>query len=335
MLASFVMAAGIASFALAPGADTTLAVSRGASLNVANYAGEVFIEAWERSSVRIQADHSEEDKVVVHPSNGNGSLTVKAYSKDEGDRSADLRLIVPVWMNVTVSGIHTDVIVTGTRGQVRAETVHGDVIVRGGRNRIILNTVNQDICVSDAIGTVRAETVNGDAFVWRAESDSVDISTVNGTIVYDGTMKFDGLYRFTSHNGDIEVAMPRAAGATVAVSTFAGEFESNFPVTLSGINTAKRFQFCVGDCSARVELESFQGTIQIYKAGPTPSARVQKIDQIVERIISKRLSRSERLEDKLERAQRVAEKVLNRSKKRYERDEVEDCRDQKDVKSGD
>ena len=328
MLASFAMAAGIASFALAPGADTTLVVSRGASLNVANYAGEVFIEAWDRNAVRIQADHSEEDKVLIHPSNGNGSFTVKAYSRDEGDRSADLRLVVPVWMNVNVSGIHTDVIVTGTRGQVRAETVHGDVIVRGGRNRIILNTVNQDICVSDAIGTVRAETVNGDAFVWRAESDSIDVSTVNGTIVYEGTMNPKGVYRFTSHNGDIEVAVPRVAGATVAVSTFAGEFESNFPVTLTGINTSKRFQFCVGDCSARVELESFQGAIQIYKAGPTPSARVQKIDQIVSRIIAKRVSRVERLEVKLERAQRMAQKVLDRSKKRFEEDEVEDVEDE-------
>ena len=321
MLATFAMAAGIASFALSPGADTTIAVARGASLNVANYAGEVFIQAWDRSSVRIEANHSDEDRVLVQP--GAASLLVKAYSRNEGDHSADLRLTIPVWMNVTVSGIHTDVIVTGTRGQVRAETVHGDVIVRGGRKRIILNTVNQDICVSDASGTIRAETVNGDAYVWRAVSDSVDVSTVNGTIVYEGTMTDNGVYRFASHNGDLAVALPRGSGAAIAVSTFAGEFESAFPVTLNGIHAAKSFQFCVGDCSARVELESFQGTIQIYKAGPTPSARVQKVEQIVERIIGKRQSRGERLEEKLEKAQRIAREHLQRSKKRHDPDEGE------------
>src|SRR5512132_1398182 len=194
MLPALAVAAGLASFSLAPGADTVLAVSPGFSLNVANYAGEVFVEGWDRNAIRIRSDHSDEDRVTVL--SGRGVVMVKASSKHEEDRTADLRLEVPLWMNVAISGIHTDVIVSGTQGQVKVETVHGDVIVRGGRKRIELNTVNQDICVSEAIGTVRAETVNGDAYVWKTQSDSVEISTVNGEIVYEGAMRENGVYRF-------------------------------------------------------------------------------------------------------------------------------------------
>lgn len=315
MLPALAVAAGLASFSLAPGADTVLAVTPGFSLNVANYAGEVFVEGWDRNAIRIRSDHDDEDRVTVLA--GRGVVMVKAASKHEEDREADLRLQIPLWMNVSVSGIHTDVIVSGTQGQVKVETVHGDVIVRGGRRSIDLNTVNDDICVSDAAGTVRAETVNGDAYVWRTQSDSVDVSTVNGDVVYEGSMGDGGAYRLASHNGDVAVTLPRAANAAIAVSTFAGDFESNFPVTLSGTHNPKRFQFCVGNCSARVDLESFQGTIQLYRAAATASARVQRMDRIVERIIEQR-SRSEALQVKIEKARRAATKVFERAKKRHE-----------------
>jgi Toastrack DUF4097 len=315
MLPALAVAAGLASFSLAPGADTVLAVPPGFSLNVANYAGEVFVEGWDRNAVRIRSEHSDEDRVTVV--SGRGIVMVKAASKHEEDREANLRLQVPVWMNVSISGIHTDVIVNGTQGQVKVETVHGDVIVRGGRRHIDLNTVNDDICVSDAAGTIRAETVNGDAYVWRAQSDSVEVSTVNGDVVYEGSMGDAGVYRFASHNGDVAVTVPRSANAAIAVSTFAGDFESNFPVTLSGTHNPKRFQFCVGNCSARVDLESFQGTIQLYRAAEAASARVQRMDQIVERIVEQR-ERTDDLQSKIEQARRGVKKVFERSKKRHE-----------------
>lgn len=316
MLPVLAVAASLTSFALAPGGDTTLVVPRGFDLNVANYAGEVFIEGWDKNTLRIRTDHSDEDKVVVYPERA--SMVVKAYSKHENDRSADIRVLVPLWMNITVSGIHTDVIVTGTQAQVKVDTVHGDVIVRGGRRLIDLNTVNDDICVSDADGTVRAETVNGDAYVWRTESDSVDVTTVNGDVVYEGSMSERGVYRFKSHNGDIAVAMPRAANAAVAVSTFSGDFESTFPVTLTGTHNSRRFQFCVGNCSSRVELSSFQGTIQIYRAASIASSRVQRIDEIVDRIMDKRLDK------KIDRATRIVHKMKERYQKRHDAGDGED-----------
>lgn len=329
MFAELAVAAGLAAFSLPPGADTVLAVPQGFTLNVANYAGEVYVEAWDKNAVRIRTDRDDDDPVQVL--RGRGTILVKAASKHEEDHTSNLKLEIPLWMNVAVQGIHTDVIVNGTQGQVKVETVHGDVIVRGGRRHIDLNTVNDDICVSDAVGTVRAETVNGDAYVWRAQSDSVDVSTVNGDVVYEGSMNDDGSYRFASHNGDVAVTVPRAANAAIAVSTFAGDFESNFPVTLSGTHNPKRFQFCVGNCSARVDLESFQGTIQLYRAAAAASARVQRMDAIVDRILAQRMQ-SQDLQQKIEEARRKAWKVLERSKKRH--DQVDQVHEELGGKGG-
>jgi hypothetical protein len=53
----------------------------------------------------------------------------------------------------------------------------------------------------------------------------------------------------------------------VAVSTFNGEFESEFPVPLRGTRKGKGFNFSLGSGSAQVTLESFQGTIQLVRPG--------------------------------------------------------------------
>jgi putative adhesin len=321
MLSVFAVTVGLTAFTLSPGADTTVAVPPGSSLNVENYSGEVFVEGWTRGAIRIRTDQDDEDRVVVVPARG--FVTVRAASKHEEDHEANIRLQVPAWMNVSVNGVHTDVIVDGTKGQVKVETVHGDVIVRGGRRRIDLNTVNDDICVLDAAGVVRAETVNGDAYVWRTESDSVDVSTVNGDVVYEGSVRDNGVYRLASHNGDVAVAVPRDANAAVGVSTFAGDFESNIPVTLTGTHNPRRFQFCVGSCSARMDLQSFQGTVQIYRALGAASARVQRMDRIVGQVIAKRLDRSaERLDDlgsQIERATRALTKSLEKAQRKPHR----------------
>jgi hypothetical protein len=55
--------------------------------------------------------------------------------------------------------------------------------------------------------------------------------------------------------------------ASVAVSTYNGEFESEFPVPLSGMRKGKGFNFTLGTGSAQVTLESFQGTIQLIRPG--------------------------------------------------------------------
>ncbi|MGH7681977.1 MAG: DUF4097 family beta strand repeat-containing protein [Candidatus Eiseniibacteriota bacterium] len=252
-------------FTLSSGADTTIAVSPGLDLQVANFSGSVDIRSWDKNAVRIQADSPGNDKIIVK--RDDDALLIKGYSQRNVNHTIDLTITAPAWMNLIVSGVNTDVSIDGTKGRVRVDTVHGDIAVVGGRGQIELNAINQDIHLTDASGTVLSETVNGDLTLQRIVSDSVEVSTVNGEIFYEGTIRDRGVYRFTSHNGDVAVALPKAANATVSVSTFSGEFESDFPVTLKEVRPGRRFCFITGRGSAQIELESFQGTIHIFRPG--------------------------------------------------------------------
>ncbi|HEY6573315.1 MAG TPA: DUF4097 family beta strand repeat-containing protein [Candidatus Eisenbacteria bacterium] len=268
MLTSLALAA-ITAFTLASDADTTFAVPHGTTLRVANYAGSVVIETWSKDAVRIEATHSDQDQVWIR--SVDGALLIKTTTSPKAQRSADIHITAPAWMNLEVSGTHTDVAVEGTRGQVHVTTVHGDVDVAGGSGRFELNTVNRDIRVARSMGTIVAESVNGDCVLRSMEADTVDASTVNGSIVYEGSYRPKGSYRFASHHGDVAVAVPNACDASFAVATFSGEFVSSFPVSVTGSSRGRRVQFSLGTGSARIELKSFQGTIHLYRAGaPIP-----------------------------------------------------------------
>jgi hypothetical protein len=66
----------------------------------------------------------------------------------------------------------------------------------------------------------------------------------------------------TTHNGDILLGVQQGASASVSVSTFQGDFESELQVQVTS-RKDRRFSFSMGGGSATVRLESFQGTIHV------------------------------------------------------------------------
>jgi DUF4097 and DUF4098 domain-containing protein YvlB len=115
--------------------------------------------------------------------------------------------------------------------------------------------------------------VNGGVTLSRVNGSSVAASSVNGDLAYDGTIRNGGRYAFTTHNGSITLTIAEGTNAAVSVSTFSGEFTSQFPVTLTESRKGKRFSFTLGSGSAQVTLESFQGTIELVRPGGSRGAR--------------------------------------------------------------
>jgi len=55
------------------------------------------------------------------------------------------------------------------------------------------------------------------------------------------------------------------------VSTFSGDFESDFPITIGpGPQSQREWEFRQGTGSARVRLESFSGTINLRRGSGPP-----------------------------------------------------------------
>ena len=269
-----------------PRTDQTVDVAKGTRLVLNNNAGEVVVRTWDRDQVRVQASHTDRDKVDIQTAEM--TLRIRAARAARGPSSlVDYQITVPRWMPVNLAGTYLEATIEGTTAEVSVETTHGNVRVVGGTGNVSARSVegvitvdkasgkvtafsvNEGIRIMNVSGDVSAETTNGDIIIENAQTSSLEVSTVNGDVTFNGTIRDKGAYRLTTHGGDIRVGLGGAANATVFVRTFQGDFAADFPIQLpEGQNArsgSKRFNFTLGNGSARIEVQSFNGDIVLAK----------------------------------------------------------------------
>jgi len=272
-----------AAVALQPQTDTTFAVPAGARLQIENHSGSIRIGTWDRSEVRVRADHGSRDVIDI----GLRGSTVRVQAERSRGMAGevDYELTLPRAMAVAIDGVETDVTadgmggdlvvhtvdgdvtVRGAGGAVELHTVEGDVEVDGGVGRITIDAMEGDVRISGAQGILSVETVEGDVTLENVESADVDVGSVEGDIAYSGPIRDGGRYRLTSHEGDITLMSAPGLNATIAVATFDGSFEADpaFSVQVQQMRPGRRFSFTLGSGSARIELETFEGEIRLER----------------------------------------------------------------------
>lgn len=276
------MASLLSILATAGQTDTTFRVQPGTRLDVNNFGGEIVVSSWNRNAVRVEAVHSAHVQIQIDDSGSN--LVVKALSRRGLPARVEYKITVPDWMPLNLSGVYTDVSVQGTHAEIEAETVKGDVSILGGgrflklssiegvvnvdgaRGRLEVSSVNDAVSLKDIEGDVTVDAVNGDVMLDHVLGRVVQATTVNGDVNFLGRILDGGTYQFSSHNGDLTLAVPERTDATVSVSTFSGDFASAFAVKLSETRRDKRFTFVLGSGSAKIDLETFDGTIHLRHA---------------------------------------------------------------------
>lgn len=273
-----------------PKTDQTIDVAKGTRLVLSNNAGEVVVRSWDQDKVRIQATHGARETVTAETTDM--TLRIRTQRQARGPSGlADFQITVPRWMAVNLSGTYLDATIEGTAAEVTVETVHGNARVTGGTGsvtvrsvegvitidkasgRVQATTVNEGIRVTNVTGEITAETTNGDIVIDNAQTSNLEASTVNGDVTFNGTIRDNGVYRLTTHGGDIRVGLGGAANATIFVRTFQGDFSADFPIQLpDGQNArsgSKRFNFTLGNGSARIETQSFNGDIILARKAIT------------------------------------------------------------------
>ena len=262
--------------------DTTIAVPAGASLSVNNFGGGITVHGWNENRVKVHGETGRRGRVEV--SLVGNTVVVKTGSREGAPSVIDLDITAPASMALTLSGTYADISVDGMQGAISAETVNGEVNVKGGKGiitlqsiqggvtladasgRIEVNSVNEDVELTNVSGEIKVETTNGEVMLSGIQSSSVDAGTINGDVTYEGTVTDGGSYSFGSHNGDITVSIPERANVTITTATANGDIDASFPLPMVPSPTGKhRKTFKIGSGSARMELESFQGDIEMRR----------------------------------------------------------------------
>lgn len=261
--------------------DQTVPVKKGMRLDVNQLGGEIVVKAWEKDAVRIKAEHSRSDIVKIDALET--VVRVRTGASRGRPHAVDFDITVPAWLPLTLGGPYADVTVEGAQGDVIVETNHGDITVRGGSGFVSLKTVhgmavlegakgrsevrsvNEAVRLVGVSGDTYVETTNGRITLEKMDAKNVEASTVNDDIIYDGALHRDGVYRLSTHNGNILMGVAEGVNATVHVRTFNGGFGTTVQGKVEELRKDRRYVVTFGSGGARVDLESFGGSIRLRK----------------------------------------------------------------------
>ncbi len=289
---TFILAQGATPRVGTPQTDETVPVQKGTRLLVNNFAGDVIIRTWDKDAVHVTARHQTRTTVNIRPTAGGLAVTSSASRGPQG--SVDYEITAPAWMPVRVEGTYNFVTIDGAQNEVFANTVRGDVMIKGGsgvitaksvegevhvegaRGKVNVSSVNEKIVITDTSGDITAESINGGVTMTGIDSKSVDASTVNGDIVYEGKIADGGHYSFGTHNGNLLLGVPEVVNATFTIRTYQGSFSTDLPlegVSRADVQRGRRVTTALGNGSADVTLETFGGSIRLRKGSARARGR--------------------------------------------------------------
>jgi DUF4097 and DUF4098 domain-containing protein YvlB len=279
------MILGIAAAALALGlavqqTDTTFAVRGGSRLVLDAHDGAAVVGIWDRHQIRVRATHADRGSVSIRQSAS--GVRIEAEGDHGPARGVRFEITVPREFGVAIDGVNIVATVDGVHGNIDVENVEGDITIRNVVGDVALESVsgsvtvenlrgnlsaesmNQGFRITGVRGNIEAETVNGSIVMRSIEASNVEANTINGIIEYDGTVRDDGRYYLGAFNGQITMSIPERTNASITVHTANGRIDTSFPVPLQSTRE-NRISFNVGTGSARVELESYNGTISLVR----------------------------------------------------------------------
>jgi DUF4097 and DUF4098 domain-containing protein YvlB len=288
----------------------TIAIGANGTLELENFTGDITVTVSSGKDVSVdiirqsrgqsQADARTGLERVQPEVNVVGTrATVRSSYRDrptDYSVSTDYVVRAPAGTRIVINSLRADIKVTGIKGEIsattasgdvvltdvgvvrEAKTANGDVVIRGSESDDLLDagSLNGDISLTDVKARrVRANTVSGSVVARSVECESAALSTINGDIIYAGTLVRGGRYEFTSNSGDVRFTPSGSTGYALQATSFSGEITSAIalqsPVRSSSLTGSSRgprrntASAKVGDGSATVTLQTFSGDISIGK----------------------------------------------------------------------
>ena len=267
--------------------DTTVTFDARGTVNVSCPGGDVVVTGTDRNQIVVKA--RTERGAIRFVSSGTTATLEPAANRGCSDAHFELsvpagvRLVASTWSgSLSVKSVHGDVEahaqsgdidVTDAGDNLEVETLSGDITIDGVRGATNIHSLSGDVTLNRARGDVEVETVSGEVALQDVVAKQIRAHSTSGDLDFAGTIMSAGRYEFTTHSGEIRLTLPANVGAQLSLSTFSGEIDSAFPITLTpgahgiGASQAKKLNFSLGQGSARIMAETFSGDVTLSSTG--------------------------------------------------------------------
>jgi DUF4097 and DUF4098 domain-containing protein YvlB len=274
---------------LAEEVDETLEAAPDGEVDISNIAGSITVAGWSRNAVEVTGTLGRNvEKLVFERDGDNILIQVKVPRKGGRGTDADLNIRVPENSSIDVSGVSADISVEGVRGEQRLQTVSGDVETESFSNDVSaesvsgdvevegdasdtetsISTVSGDVTLEEGSGTVRAGSVSGDVIIDQGSFERAELGTVNGDVVFRSGLRKGGRFSAETVNGSLDIEFAGDFSARVEIETFNGSIRNCFgpePERTSKYTPGLELSFTEGDGDGRVEMSTMNGDISICK----------------------------------------------------------------------
>jgi DUF4097 and DUF4098 domain-containing protein YvlB len=233
--------------------DETYPLSGDGTVSLDNVNGDVTIEVWERSEVRVYA---------VKSASSQGYLDRLRIDVDASSSSIDIDTFYP-----STSGREAEEwLEEGHRRGDHKMKVEYTLTVP--RRAVIdgIDLVNGSLVVDGVEGGVAAESVNGTISV-RNGAGSFGLATVNGAVeLYADRLDLNDRIDLESVNGALDLYLPSSAGADVRAESVNGKLSNDFGIEVHrGKYVGSDFRGAVGGGGSRVALQTVNGRISVHR----------------------------------------------------------------------
>jgi DUF4097 and DUF4098 domain-containing protein YvlB len=244
------------------------------SISIVNPYGGVSVHPSTGNYILVNAT-TYSDKVEVEQSQNGNRVDVQSHllaGATVQNSRVDYEILVPADASVTMES---------TTGPLRAEKLHGDVEMEGSGamvdvrdisdSHVHVKTMNGPVTLSNIRdGHVEIDSVSGDVSMESVTGPLVRVRSTSGNIRYDGDFGYAGEYRFNSHSGDIDAAIPDDASIDVRAQSVRGRVQDDVPMqpkthTSFIVREGSSFAGTINQAASSVWLRTFSGKIHLKK----------------------------------------------------------------------
>ena len=248
-------------------------VGSAATVSIVNPQGNVTVKPAPGRQVTIVAtSHSEKVEINSRQNGNRVEARTRNLQKANGEEArVDYEVTLPEDASLVIDSGQGDVRVNDLRGSVHVESETGSVTVRGVTGGVQVQSVNSAVQLGELKqGQVQVTSTGGAVTMESVTGPMVSVRSTTGAIRYSGSFDGGGTYSFTSHSGDIEVAMAPASSVELTARSVKGSVENDFPFQKIphpgfALTEGKSMAGTSHSGASSVELRSFTGKIRVRK----------------------------------------------------------------------
>ena len=282
--------------------ERSIAVEPNVNVGICVTEGNVKINGWDRSEVRVFVKNGSVVGFNTLQSNRQSGKPVwislitapaelKSSQAGECISGSEVEIDVPRTASVVFKGEATKTTIDSIR-KATVKTVGGDIYIRNIAEGVDARTYEGDVSVENSSGAMYLDSANGsiiafdvspsdigDIFKAKNNSGSIVLSgleyrqtevySISGAVAFNGEFLTGGLYNFGTSNGSIALTIPQTSSCKIVATYGFGGFTSEMPFTVITENKTPRTQKIVGTMGngdATLNLTTSSGVIRLKKS---------------------------------------------------------------------